>query len=165
VTIAKPSADAKGIIRLESEHLGQRFEDIFEVGYHNPALNVELSGNEIRVTVINDTDEMLRGELGMATPIETWGSMGGKNPFGAAEIKPYQQAVVVEAHSRRTYTYTCAGDTSLSYWAVAKLMVNGRIYFGGVSHRPIQPHVLWAHEFINELYADGGSLRKLNALK
>lgn len=165
VTIAKPSADAKGILRLESEHLGQRFEDIFEVGYHNPTMNVELSGNEIHVTVINDTDEMLRGELGMATPIETWGSMGGMNPFGAAEIKPYQRPVVVEAHSRRTYTYTCTGDTSLSYWAVAKLMVNGRIYFGGVSHRPIQPHVLWAHEFINELYADGGSLRKLNALK
>lgn len=165
VTVTKPSADAKGIVRLEYEHLGQTFEDIFEVGYHNPDMNVVLEGNTITVTVINDTDELLRGELGMATPIETWGSMNGFNPFAAAEIKPYQQAVVVEAHTRRTYTYTCTGDTSMSYWAVAKLMVNGRIYFQGVSHRPIQPHVLWAHEFINEVFADGGSIRKVNALK
>ena len=44
-------------------------------------------------------------------------------------------------------------------------MVNGRIYFKGVLHRPVQPHVLWAHTFVDEIYRDGGSLRKLNALE
>lgn len=165
VTVEKPSADAKGILRLEYGHLGQTFEDIFEVGYFNPDLNVEIEGDTITVTVINDTDELLRGELAMATPVETWGGLGGKNPFGAAEISPYQRPVSVPAHSRRVYTYTCTGDVSLSFWAVAKLMVNGRIYFKGVLHRPVQPHVLWAHTFVDEIYRDGGSLRKLNALE
>ena len=165
VTVEKPAADAKGILRLEYGHLGQTFEDIFEVGYFNPDLNVEIEGDVVVVTVINDTDELLRGELAMATPIETWGDLGGRNPFGAAQLAPYQQPVCVPAHSRRVFSYACTGDTSLSFWAVAKLMVNGRIYFKGVMHRPVQPHVLWAHTFVDEIYRDGGSLRKMNALE
>ncbi len=165
VTVEKLSADAKGILRLEYGHLGQTFEDIFEVGYFNPELNFEINGDEIDVTVINDTDECLRGELALATPVETWGDFGGKNPFGAANITPYQQPVSVPAHSRQTFRYTCTGDTSLSFWAVAKLMVNGRIYFKGGLHRPVQPHVLWAHTFVDEIYRDGGSIRKMNELE
>lgn len=165
VTVEKPDPDAKGILRLLSDHLGQTFEDIFEVGYFNPNLNLEIQGDEIHVTVINDTDEMLRGELALATPVETWGSMGGKNPFGVAEISPYQRPISVAAHSRETVVYRCTGDVSLSFWAVAKLMVNGRLYFKGAWHRPVQPHVLWAHTFFDEIYRDGGSLRKLNEME
>ena len=164
VVIEKPTADAKGIIRLEYAHLGQQFEDIFEVGYHNPDMNVELVGDTIKVTVLNDNDQMLRGELGLATPIETWGDFNGRSQLGVACIGPFQQPVVVPAHGRSTYEFPLTGDTSVSFWAVAKLMVNGRISFKGVMHRPVQPHVLWAHNFIGEIYADGGSLRKLNAL-
>ena len=165
VTITKPHADAKGMIRLEYEYGDQVFEDIFEVGYHNPTMSVVLEGNTISVAVINNTDQPLRGELGMVTPIETWGKMQGRNPFGDGEIGPYLQPVVLEAGSRKVYTFEVKGDTSLSFWAVAKLMVNGRIYFQGVNHRPIQPHVLWAHKFIDEIVKDKGSLKKLNALK
>lgn len=165
VVIEKPSADAKGILRLEYGHLGQTFEDIFEVGYFNPELNLEIIGDDINVTVINDTDELLRGELALATPVETWGDFGDKNPFGAAGITPYQQPVSVPPHSRQDYRYTCTGDTSLSFWAVAKLMVNGRIYFKGGLHRPVQPHVLWAHTFMDEIYKDGGSIKKMNELE
>lgn len=165
VRVTKPASDAKGMIRLEYSHRGQSFEDVYEVGYHNPAMNMVIEDDVITVTVINDTDETLRGELGLATPIETWGSMGGHNPFGKAGVGPCRQPVAVAPHSRRDFTFAVEGDRSMSFWAVAKLMVNGRIYFQGALHRPIQPHVLWSHVFINEVLADNGSLKKANALK
>lgn len=39
-------------------------------------------------------------------------------------------------------------------------MVNGRIHFKTVTKQR-EHHCIWAHEFINDIYRDGGSLEKL----
>ncbi|HQH64215.1 MAG TPA: hypothetical protein PLE55_11270, partial [Clostridiales bacterium] len=47
-----------------------------------------------------------------------------------------------------------------SFWAVAKLMVNGRIFFAfAEKHGP--RHNLWAHEMIGQIGADGNSIQRL----
>ena len=51
-------------------------------------------------------------------------------------------------------------DENISWYAVGKLCVNGRIHFSGVEKKGPR-HCEWAHILVNELYEDGGSLAKL----
>lgn len=160
VVVTKPDENAKGILRLCYGHDGQRFEDIFEVGYFNPEMTLSISGGEIVAKVKNTTNEHLRGELYMASPIETWGGLGGHSRFEAAEISPSAVGVDLAPNSEKDYVFKISGGDKTSFWAVAKLCVNGRIHFAGVSKYG-ERHNYWAHEMINDIYRDGGSLRTL----
>ena len=160
VTFTKPSAEAKGIIRLNYEHDGQNFCDVFEVGYFDPEFLVTYDEDGLKATVVNTTSQRLIGELWMATPIETWGSMHGKNPFGKTSISPYCVKVDLEPGEQKVYDFQVAGDENISWYAVGKLCVNGRIHFSGVEKKGPR-HCEWAHVMMDELYEDGGSLAKL----
>lgn len=162
VVITKPSADATGMIRLHYEDDGQRFEDVFEVGSFNPEVEIELSDNCLVVTVLNNTAEALSGELSIATPVETW-SLGGHNPFAFANISPRTQRVVVQPDTREDFIFAIENlpfDMFPAFYAVAKLMMNGRIYFAYARQKG-ERHNIWAHEFYNEIAQDGGSIKKL----
>lgn len=160
VTFTKPSADAKGLIRLNYEHDGQVFCDVFEVGYFDPEFRVTYDEDGLKATVVNTTSQRLIGELWMATPIETWGSMDGKNPFGKTKISPYCVKVDLEPGEQKVYDFEVTGDENISWYAVGKLCVNGRINFSGVEKKGPR-HCEWAHVLVNDLYEDGGSLAKL----
>jgi alpha-mannosidase len=158
--VEKPTADAKGILRLLYEDRGQQFEDIFEVGYFNPVMTLHLEENAIVALIENPTGQSIAGELSIASSIETWGDLGGKNPFARMSISPRTMGVVLEPGQRKEYRFALSGDPDLSFWATAKLMVNGRIHFKTVTKQR-EHHCIWAHEFINDIYRDGGSLEKL----
>lgn len=162
VIITKPSADAKGMLRLLYKDDGQLFEDVFEVGCFNPEITIEITGNKIIATVGNNTTETLSGELSLATPIETW-SLNGHNPFAFADISPRTQKVVVKPDTRIDYVFEIENlpfDMFPAFYAVAKLMMNGRIYFA-YAHKKGERHNYWAHVFYNEIVQDDGSIRKL----
>ena len=151
VIITKPSADAKGLIRLNYKDDGQLFEDVFEVGSFMPTLDMEIDGNEIRVNVMNLTEETLSGELALATPIETWG-LQSRNPFAFADISPRTQKVSVAPGERKAYSFSVnllSDEVFPAYYAVAKLMINGRIYFAYARNKgPL--HNYWAHVYARE---------------
>jgi alpha-mannosidase len=162
VIITKPSAEAKGMLRLNYEDDGQKFEDVFEVGCFNPEITIEISGSKIIATVSNNTTETLAGELSLATPVETW-SLNGHNPFAFANISPRTQKVVVKPDTRTDYVFEIENlpfDMFPAFYAVAKLMMNGRIYFA-YAHKKGERHNYWAHVFYNEIVQDGGSIKKM----
>ena len=160
VTFTKPTEDAKGIIRLTYVHDGQTFCDVFEVGYFDPEFAVTYTDGELKATVLNPTSQRLIGELWMATPVETWGGMDGKNPFGKTKISPYVVKVDLAPGEQKIYDFEVSGDENISWYAVGKLCVNGRIHFSGVEKKGPR-HCVWAHLLVNDLYEDGGSLAKL----
>lgn len=162
VIITKPSQDAKGMLRLQYKDDGQLFEDVFEVGCFNPEVTIEITGSKIIATVINNTTETLSGELSLATPVETW-ALNGHNPFAFADISPRTQKVVVKPDTRTDYVFNIDNlpfDMFPAFYAVAKLMMNGRIYFA-YARKKGERHNYWAHVFYNEIVQDGGSIKKL----
>ncbi len=163
ITVKKPTADAKGILRLNYSDDGQEFEDVYEFGYFDPRVELAIEKERVLVTVINETKEQLAGELSLATPIETWG-YALKNPFALACIAPRTLKVEVRPGERAEFSFALkqfAPDGIFDAWyAVAKLMVNGRIHFA-YAHRKGERHNFWAHHFRERLQADGGSLRQL----
>lgn len=162
VRIKKPDADAQGLILLGYADDGQEFEDVFEVGCFKPEVSMEIYDERIVVTVTNLTAVTLSGELALATPVETW-SVGGHNPFAFADIGPRTMKVAIGPGEQRDYAFAVTPmdfDMFPAYYAVAKLMVNGRLYFAYADRRGPR-HNVWAHEFWGELAADGGSIRKL----
>ena len=61
---------------------------------------------------------------------------------------------------QKIYDFEVSGDENISWYAVGKLCVNGRIHFSGVEKKGPR-HCVWAHVLIGDLYRDGGSLEKL----
>ncbi|MCL2508904.1 MAG: hypothetical protein FWF05_06985 [Oscillospiraceae bacterium] len=131
VTVKKPDADAKGVMRLHYEDDGQLFEDIYEFGYFNPDITLEIRGNQVAATVVNHTGAGLNGELSLATPFETW-ACDGFNTCANMDISPRTLKIEVADGERREYVFDVSDrpDGLLhAYWAAVKLMVNGRIHF------------------------------------
>jgi len=163
VAVTKPDKDAKGIIRLNYNHDGQEFEDLYEFGYFNPEVSLEIVENKIVATVINNTSERLYGELAIASPIETW-NCENLNTNSRMNIYPSKQKFDVEANSSAEYIFETTGsDDNLTdaYWAVVKLMANGRIHFA-YDRKKGPRHNVWAHEFYHTLFVrDKGSIEEL----
>ncbi len=113
---------------------------------------------QITVTVRNDTDEPLIGELAMATPLESFG-LFDKMSDSLSEVTPLSQFVELSAHTHKTYTFDVNDyNTGVfnAYWGAAKLMVNGRVYYAYKKHSGERRN-LWAHVFVNRLYADNNA--------
>jgi alpha-mannosidase len=162
VVIKKAEKDSKGVIRLQYEHDGQSFEDIFEFGYFNPEISLKIDGDKIKVTVMNNTDSCLHGELALATPYETW-TIGGFNMAARGDVTPYTIPVRLEPNSINNYEFDVKfvnDDILNSWWCVAKLMVNGRIHFAYDAVRS-ERHNMWTHIFYHEICEDNHSMRKL----
>lgn len=161
-TVEKQSADTKGQIKIFYTYDGQEFTDVYEIGYFNPEVSLRIKDNRIICTVFNPTDQHLDGSLLIATPFETWGDISGnKNAFGT--ISPLSYGVKLEPNEEKTYEFSADfSDEEFfkAYYAAVKLCCNGRIHFAFCDvHGP--RHNVWAHEFINEIHADNGSIEKL----
>ncbi|MDR1465216.1 MAG: hypothetical protein LBJ11_07970 [Oscillospiraceae bacterium] len=163
VAVTKPSADARGVFRLAFEHDGQCFEDIYEFGAFLPEIRLEADGDGVTAFLHNPTDQPLHGELSLATPFETWDA-GGFNPSARGNAGPRTAAVELPAGGRTELRFPIisdgADDLFDSWWAAAKLMVNGRIFFGYAA-RQGPAHFYVTNDFHHVIAADGGSLRQL----
>ena len=160
LSVTKPRPDAKGTIRLLYEHDGQQFYDVYEVGYFNPEFDLVYGDGVLKARVLNPTDQPMLGELWIASPVETWGSQNGHNPFGRMHISPWYAKVELQPGQKATYCFRVTGDENMSWYAVGKLCVNGRIRFSGI-RKDGGTHCVWAHHLMADLYANGGSLEKL----
>ena len=141
VTVQRPDANAPGQITLRHEHDGQVFQDVLEVGAaFDLEMDVENQGDAIYVTLTNPTNAAVNAEVALVTPLETWPAalVGGHTLL---DISPRTQGVAVPPgeSTKLKYTVRPAGrndDLPPSYWAVAKLMVNGRIQLRRCDRRP-----------------------------
>lgn len=152
ITVKKPDAAAKGIIRMNYTNDGQLFEDLFEFGYFNPSVTLEKVDDNLVATINNETSENLYGEIAIASPFETW-SASGLNSESWGNIYPRTQKYEVRAGENTKVSFKInemKEDIFHSYWAVVKLMVNGRIHFAYI-HIKGERHNVWAHEFIRVL--------------
>lgn len=160
--VTKPSAGAQGLITLEYSDDGQRFRDVFEIGCFKPEVSARIVSGGVEAEVANPTGQDLEGELALASPIETW-DLYGFNPFAFAAAGPASFKVQLKAGAKQTFFFPVEQlpfEEEPSFWAVAKLMVNGRIFFAfAEKHGP--RHNLWAHEMIGQIGADGNSIQRL----
>jgi hypothetical protein len=155
VVVTRPAADAAGQVKLRYDWDGQTFQDVLEVGKaFNLDMQVENRGDAIRVTLTNPTGETIEGEVSMVTPIETW-SKQLVGPYALLDVAPRTQGVSLApgATAKLTFTVTAEADREAlgadAYWAVAKLMSNGRITLKRCDNRP--EHFLWTARKWNEL--------------
>jgi hypothetical protein len=149
VIVRRPDADAAGQIKLRHEYDEQTFQDVFEVGgAFALEMTAENRGDSIAVTLKNLTNETIEAEVSVVTPLETWSKeLVGLHALYA--ISPRTQGVSLAAGATATL---CYGVTPLlrrglmpcdSYWAVAKLMSNGRIRLKRCDDRPPERR-MWA---------------------
>ncbi|NIA13402.1 MAG: hypothetical protein GWP08_04925 [Nitrospiraceae bacterium] len=173
VTVHRPDPSAGGQIKLRHEYDGQTFQDVLEVGGAcELAMDTENRGAAIVVTLHNPTREVIEAEVSMVTPIETW-PQALVGELATNEITPRTRGVSVEPGDtvQLRYDVKTLAPSSLvptdSYWAVAKLMSNGRIRLKRCDNRP-ETRRMWSnkwrvqyreqrnrpgkHEFIEEMF-------------
>ena len=153
VRIERPRTDASGQVKLRYEFGGQAFQDVLEIGKsYDLQMTAENTGNAIKIVVTNPHEETVEGEVSIVTPLETWSpDLVGSSAL--AGISPRTQGVSLAPGESRTLVYrvTRAPDPAArwahveagrgddfpdSYWAVAKLMSNGRITLKRCDHTP-----------------------------
>ena len=160
LTVALDRPDRKGQVKIYYTCAGQTFTDVYEFGYFNPEVSLHIGETEIVCTVQNPTDQVLEGSLWLASPFETWDT-DSANRIGS--ITPFAYSVTLNPGETKTYTFKQAFPDEgyfKAYWAAVKLCCNGRIHFAfDAKHGPRRN--VWAHEFIHEIHADNGSIRKL----
>lgn len=149
-------------MRLNYSHDGQEFEDMYEFGYFNPEVNLSISGNKLTATVYNGTCDRIYGEIAIATPYETW-CVSDFNENSLGNISPRTQKFDVLPGEYKDYVFEAEIDEKelmTSYWAVVKLMANGRIHFA-YSRVAGKHHNFWANEFGNIISDNNGSIMEL----
>lgn len=166
ITVTKENEDAKGVIYLYFEDGENEFFDALEVGSFNLSLSMKTDGDRIAVTVSNDTDEPLFGELALASPVECWG-MEDKRGDALCGMEPFTQKVSLAPHTLREYLFEVkkdAPDVFNAYWACAKLMVNGKVYYSYTKKAGARRN-LWAHQFDHSGDGERNSLYRYLTLK
>lgn len=168
--VQKNAPDAEGILRMEYEDMGQQFEDRFEVGYFEPVMTIEDQDDQLVVTIANYTDQYLAGELELASPIETWDIPF--NPHVLSSLSCGQIRVELAPGDRKIFVFPwnrvpgneiltgSADKMCYSFWAVAKLMMNGHIFFA-YTHRKGEKHICSTYDYTGRIAADDGSVRCL----
>jgi alpha-mannosidase len=142
VVITRPTPDTAGQVKLRHPRDGQEYQDVLEVGKAvEPNFTLRLEENRIVAAIENPGDESLECELAIASPVETWPG-GVVGALSLAQITPRTVGLSVAPGERREVSF----DVSLTdepvmsaWWAVGKLMANGRIYLRRVDrHGPEQ---------------------------
>ncbi len=153
--------DAEGQVKIFYTCDGIRFYDVYEFGCFEPEIRLTIEENELICKINNPTKEILTGSLHIASPFETWGSIiPHENRYG--EISPYAHFVELMPFEEKVIRipFKMRDDIEASFWAAAKLGVNGRIYFS-YDKKQGERHNVWAHEFYSEIIKDNGSIIKL----
>lgn len=153
--------DTEGQIKIFYDFEGIRFYDVYEIGYFEPSVSLEIKEKEIVCTLRNPTKEDLHTSLYIASPFETWGSIiPGENRLG--EIKDFASSQVLRAFEEKEISIPFAMQEEFmpSFWAAAKLACNGRVYFAFDSKKGPR-HNIWAHEFYSDIMENNGSIKKI----
>lgn len=142
VRITRPAPNAAGQVKLRYEFEGQTFQDVLEVGEaFDLVMDAEHTGSEIAVRLSNPTGDEIDAEVALVAPLEAWPckEVGG---YSLVSITPRSQGVSLAAGDATTLKFKVTGselgrvERLHSYWAVAKLMCNGRITLARCDCRP-----------------------------
>ena len=142
VRVTRPCADAAGQVGLRYDFDKQTFQDVLEFGEaFDLIMETENKGSEILVRLTNPCTESIDAEVALTAPLEAWPrkEAGG---YSLLSITPRTRGVTVAPGETATLAFSVADSglegpgLPLSYWAVAKLMCNGRITLAQCGHRP-----------------------------
>lgn len=165
VRVTRPDAQAAGQIKLRHAFDGQVFQDVLEIGRaFEPEMTVENRGDAIVVTLENATPETVEAEVALVSPIETW-PRAAVGAYALLEIAPRTQGVSLAPGERvelpfkisRVSGHDLVPDDS--YWAVAKLMCNGRLVLKRCDRRP-ERRLMYARRW-NALLEEAARQRRL----
>lgn len=162
VEITAQNSENGGMVQIFYDYDGQTFTDVYEFGCFTPEVSLKIEKNKAICTVKNNTSQALSGTLMLASPYETW-EYSYFNRSALGNVEPYECNFDVKSGEIKEYKFDIIfNDESIcnSYWIAVKLCVNGRIRFAFAKNSG-ERHNVWAHEFINEIYKDGGSIKKL----
>ena len=164
VKVRRPDATVLGQIKLRHEYEGQVFQDVFEIGgAFNLEMTVENQGDSVIVKLDNPTHETIEAEVSLVTPIETW----PKSLIGAHSLctfTPRTRGVSLTAGQsielKYELEYPAGGPVAPdSYWAVAKLMSNGRIQLKRCDRRPAERR-MWSEKWLEPYWSKSGTKGK-----
>ena len=147
--VTKDSPDRNGQVKIYYEYDGQQFTDVYEFGYFNPDIRLEIKGSKILCTVSNPTDQHLEGSLLLATPYETWGGIAG-NTSCIGNVSPFACGVDIAPGEKKVYEFTADISDSeffTAYYVAAKLCCNGRIHFAFADRHGFR-HNRWAADIL-----------------
>ena len=145
LNVKKDLPDRKGQVKIYYEYDGQQFTDVYEFGYFNPDIRLEIKDSKIICTVSNPTDQHLEGSLLLASPYETWGNLVGNTSF-TGNISPFAYSVNIAPNEKKIYEFTAdINDEEFftAYFVAAKLCCNGRIHFAFADRHGFR-HNRWA---------------------
>ena len=156
VKVTRPEPGAAGQIKLRYEDDGQTFQDVLEIEEcFDLQMEVENRGDVIAVKLSNPTRETVEGEVSMVTPLETW-SCEEVGAYSLLDISPRTQGISLQAGGTQVLEFRVKSTAATrlveeaSYWAVAKLMSNGRITLKRCDRTParrMMHHNKWFDDF------------------
>ncbi|MGI6459406.1 MAG: glycoside hydrolase family 38 C-terminal domain-containing protein [Candidatus Hydrogenedentales bacterium] len=142
VQITRPEPDTPGQVKLRYEFDGQTFQDVLEIGAaFELTMEAAHEGDTIVVHLTNPTSEDIDAEVALVAPLEAWPARH-VGEYSLVSITPRTQGLTVASQSTATLRFkvtrsALSENTRLrSYWAVAKLMSNGRITLARCDQRP-----------------------------
>jgi len=145
--VEMPSENASGQIKLRFEHDGQEFQDVLEIGSSvEPEFSLRLEGDAIIASVGNPGTEPLEGEIALASPVETW-PRECVGDYSLMEISPRCVGFSIGPGRSCEFRFDVVRGNCpvyVSWWAVGKLMTNGRIYLRKVGERG--PRRIWSDD-------------------
>ena len=162
IVITAENGTKEGIVRIFYEYDSQVFTDVFEFGCFTPEVSLKIENKRAVCTLRNTTSQNLSGTLMLASPYETWDYFCF-NQSATGNVTPYEQKFSINSGEIKKHEFDISfynDDIVNSCWLAVKLCVNGRIRFA-FDKRQGERHNVWAHEFIDEIYNDGGSIKKL----
>lgn len=141
VVITRPSSQTGGQVKIRFSDGHQEYQDVLEVGTAvQPEFSLRLDEDNIVAVVENPGSESLECEVAIASPVETWPA-AVVGPLSLIEITPRSVGLSVPPGGRQEVAFDIsAGDgrVAAAWWAVGKLMANGRIYLRRVDRRWLQ---------------------------
>lgn len=143
VVIKRPSPDAGGQVKLRYRRDGQEYQDVLEVGRAvEPTFSLRLEDGRLVAAVENPSAESLECEVAIASPIETW-PRAVVGPLSCTQITPRTVGLSVGPKERREVVFDVSvtdEPVMSAWWAVGKLMANGRIYLRRADRRGPEPN-------------------------
>lgn len=125
----------RGAIRLRYMVSGLEFFDVCAIRLSPPEMQLSYNSGSLVVKIRNVTGSHALGLVSLASPIETWGNRRG-NPFCFGEISPWNFKVDLDPGETGVYSAALSelDKPSSAWWAAAKLMLNGQLYFSYLKH-------------------------------
>ena len=128
--ITLPTGERAGLIKARTEHDGQVYQDVLEIGDVTLDADVENAGDSIIVVLDNPNGDTIEGQVDMITPIEAW-APDEVDRFSILAVTPRSIPFAIPGGQQLNLSFdiTASEDASQGFWAIAKLSYNGHVEY------------------------------------